>query len=131
MNQKLINTIQWSAFIVVLSVSVLGILLPALVLMLQPTLFPNADVSGFSTSMQNMGIVVSFFSAILGVVSVLQALKSSKETNQALSAIQTDVNTVRQEQSTFINAYLHNPNIGYGKDSPPPKLLWTPDDTKS
>lgn len=128
MGSSLRKAIGWTIYIVIAICIVGGVLIPAFVKMIQPTFFPQTDISGFSDWMQTSSIWVSFFSAALGGFSVWQATRSEKETKVVLDAITQTMNTIKCGQEE-IASFLHNPNFHYGQQKNS-RESWTQDTVK-
>ena len=128
MGPQLKKTISWTIYIVIAICIVGGVLIPAFITMIQPTFFPEADISGFISWMQTASIWVSFFSAALGGFSVWQATRSEKETKAVLDTIRQTINTIKVGQDELAS-FLHNPNFHYGQLSMG-ETTWTQDTVK-
>lgn len=128
MDNKLKKTILWTLYVIVVFFIVIGIFFPAVILMIQPTWFPQTDVSGFAGWIQTASLVISFASAALGLFSAYQASKSETEMKVVLDAIRetTTVISVKQDE---LSMYLHDPNIHFG-DSTTQSSKWKRDDAK-
>lgn len=78
MNKKFSSAIFIASFVTII---IYGILFTVAVVatMLQPTFYPNVDVSGFERFPQTSSIILGFISAVLAVVSIYMAIKSNEE----------------------------------------------------
>lgn len=132
MSQKLKSVIQWFVVIIAIIVVVFGVLVPLGVTMLKPTFFPNVNISGFTSCIQQLSIVLSFASAGLSVVAIFQSSENNKETRQILSTIKETVDGVKNSQA-HLETVLRDHNFEYSRQSGGPRLpfAWVKDTVKS
>ena len=132
MSQRLKSTIQWFAVIIAIIVVVFGVLVPLGVTMLKPTFFPGADISGFTSCIQQLSIVLSFASAGLSVVAIFQSSENNKETRQTLVTIKETVDGVRTSQD-HLETVLRDHSFAYSRQSrgPRPPFAWVKDTIKN
>ena len=86
MDERLTKAVQWSIYAIILIFS-LCILASFIVIILQPTFFPDKNISGFKDYINTMCTFVSFISVGLGVFSIYQANSSGKQASKMMDSL--------------------------------------------
>lgn len=126
MSTKLKSALSWSIFIIGLGI-VVSMFIAYIVIMLKPTFFPNADISGIENSFNSASALVGFFSIILGGYSIWQASNSDKRIEKILQQI--DIVKNSQEAMQYQNMSRQNHDFAEANPDNPKK--WAPDTTNN
>lgn len=126
MSAKLRNVISWSIFILILIVLFIMII-SFVVVMLQPTFFPDKDISGIKNSFNTASSLVGFFSAGIGCYSLWQASKNDKQVEKILQGI----DIIKEHQNAIEHQNTPNKNHGFAKAKPDDPNGWAQDTTSS
>lgn len=86
MDQRLKKVIQWTTYFVIVFIILLTIL-SLTVNLIQPTFFPETNISGFQAYINTTAMILSFLSAGLGIFSIWQANTSGKQATDILNGI--------------------------------------------
>lgn len=96
MNSENTPKIVATTIYIVVIVFVILLFVSIVISILQPTFFPDTDISGFKDIIQTSNALLGLSSVILAIYSVFQSRKGNAETNKILEEIRnlrSDVNT--------------------------------------
>lgn len=125
MNEKSKNIVMWMLFGFFVLVIVIFLIIPLIVQMLQPTFYPETDISGFTNILNITGYVIGFLSAVLGVYSILQAQKSNKQVEQILNTVK-DIQKQQEIDRAFIKMNFQHEYVD-GSTVDKTEGSWSPD----
>lgn len=106
MDNRLKKVISWTCFALILVGLIFGMLIPWLIVTYGPTLWPDANYSGFENSMNTSSIIISLASAALGAFSIYQASSSSKEMRSLLEKV-NQLNVQQEEMKKMLQPLVH------------------------
>lgn len=121
MSDKLKKVIPWSIFILIMLILFMMIVFFVIVA-IQPTFFPNSDISGIKNSFNTASSVVGFLSAGIGLYSLLQSSNNDKQVRKILEGI----NIIKEHQNA-LQVSQTIPNHKFAEARPDNLQEWKPD----
>lgn len=107
MNKDLKKVISWTLFIIILTIIIIS-LIASIINMIQPTFFPEVDISGFKNYTNAISVLLSFLSAGLGMFSIWQSNLSSQQSVEILNGIKDIEKEQKYISNNIMSVNQHN-----------------------